>query len=689
MKVNKSNLLKILIVLLLGISCKQRNKEDRFNVPNDNTKVNNQFDGIRLQLVEEIVSMSQDLMRASMTDQARMNAGTLLGQNPLADVVDKHNKAFTTLITMPDMQFQAVTRQFNNPALTEILSSIRVNANAVGNTAKAAQYMQDIRLDPADFRGILDTSVARVDLSPVGTDMRTVFAGKAELQELNRIMGDYPTKLDGINKKKMLVSWLAVPGSLEQDKRVLAALNGADPTLQKLMQLMGDRVDDPKLKTTLNALKQNIPSMEDYEIVRDLGDNKEWEGKKLVIVDGDFPPLNKVSGEIYVKKLAAASVGQTVLVFNPDTGQEEVYKILRPESAEVFDGGRKVLLDLTADMSESTRDLLSKSTSSVEVELDMQREVRNIGDLAPGYASSNPNFREISGNTVDSVSEPGQKSRKLIKMSKAEGKPISAWNSPEHVLVRDEAGKQWYKEWFKRAVLGDGKFHADPHAGNIFLDIQEGNRWTLTPIDYGSTSQLSLEQQKGVLLFTYGADKKDPGKVINSLEGLSSNLTEKMSDSPGFRTEISDEIDRILKSTDGKPKGEAILDMLRKKDVAIQQEFILFIRSQAFFENEFSNVKSLAGSSGIDEARLVKIDDLLKSKDVKKLIKSKMMLLSDKGLISSADIPELKKYENWKKVKKGLKIGAAAGAAAALIGIPLYIYTQKKDSSSDEDYNNK
>ena len=125
---------------------------------------------------------------------------------------------------------------------------------------------------------------------------------------------------------------------------------------------------------------------------------------------------------------------------------------------------------------------------------------------------------------------------------------LRAWLANNRNELSEASGKllQATKAWFYNALLGNGKFHGDPHAGNLMIHHDH-----IGFIDFGNLYQLKSDREDGVneqhelLRVILGAAFRDKKFILGAFEKLMS---------AEGKTRLADEKTRA--------KAEAILDSL-------------------------------------------------------------------------------------------------------------------------------
>src|SRR4051794_3343603 len=196
--------------------------------------------------------------------------------------------------------------------------------------------------------------------------------------------------------------------------------------------------------------------------------------------------------------LAAASVGQTHLATLHD-GHPVVVKVQRPGMHDVVrrDG---TVLRLVARMLErrveaarrlGARELADELLRSIETELDYEHEAMAGARLRQNRAGD-------PGVSVPAV-HPTLSTARVLVMDAVEGRPLTDAAAVDAVPVpRVELARRLLSS-FLGQIVQDGYYHADPHPGNILIDL-DGTLWLL---DFGAVGRLdpvTLEALQGIAL---------------------------------------------------------------------------------------------------------------------------------------------------------------------------------------------
>lgn len=281
------------------------------------------------------------------------------------------------------------------------------------------------------------------------------------------------------------------------------------PLLTKVGQVLATRDDllPPAVCRRLEALYADQPAMAEPEL--------------KAILERAYP--DGAPFTIEPKPLGVGSVGQVHrgrLSDEPDGEQDVVVKIVRPHVEEAMERdllGARALLGLlvrfTRGDREATRTVLTRALDDLAQgfrrETDLTAEAATLVEFAQRFRKNKrvcvPRcYREHS-------------SRQVLVMEELKGEPLSAYR--ERAKTDPAAAKRVAALALKeilRQVFEYGRFHADPHAGNLLV-LEDGR---LGLVDLGLTGEFGPQQRKSVTAAVKAFLAKSPEKVISALLGL-------------------------------------------------------------------------------------------------------------------------------------------------------------------------
>ncbi len=285
------------------------------------------------------------------------------------------------------------------------------------------------------------------------------------------------------------------------------------PSLQKLGQVIArNRNLDTAFRTALSKLENEIRDVEPEQI-------------KSIIQQQLGPLLKKYKVEIKNQIHAEASVCALLRFtwLNPESHKKEqgVFKVLKPKLKEYFKEEMELLLGL-ADFLESRKEqhaltkvnlraIFEDIRSLLEQELDSEQEMQNLKDAYSRY-------QNIDGiripKLITTLSAPG-----IIPMSFEVGNKITdAYDNDKN--QQQKLSTRIIEALIAHPLFGKEEetvFHADPHAGNLFVDETTHE---LIILDWALTERLDFEQRRKIILLISALvlrDEKLIQKVIMEL----------------------------------------------------------------------------------------------------------------------------------------------------------------------------
>ena len=294
--------------------------------------------------------------------------------------------------------------------------------------------------------------------------------------------------------------------TLSPAKRTRILLEELGPTYVKLGQIVSSQVnvlpDDWAVE--LDRLQNEVPTFP-------------FESARQIIESELGAPLEQLYAEVSEQPLAAASLAQVHRARLHD-GTEVVIKVQRPGIDDQVRAdlgvarrlGRAMEARSTWAREVGFRGLLDEFSSNLVEELDYYAEAYNMSTLAA-------NMAELPGVHVPTLYRE-LSSRRVLTQEFISGVKIS------NVAAIDAAG-------LDRAVIGenalraaikmlliDGFFHADPHPGNLIVNLESG---TVTFLDSGMVGELTVLQRINMIALLWTVVQADMTAMGQQLRSLS------------------------------------------------------------------------------------------------------------------------------------------------------------------------
>ncbi len=207
-------------------------------------------------------------------------------------------------------------------------------------------------------------------------------------------------------------------------------------------------------------------------------------------------PIGEAFASFDTTPLASASIAQ-VHAATLEGGREVVVKVLRPDIEKQIDGDISLLNSL-ATLVERThphadkirpRAIVAEIETTLEAELDLQREGGNASVLRRNWLDSDDLYvpEIVWSHTAE----------RALTMERVRGIPSDDVEALDAAGIDRSALAAKGVRVFYTQVFRDNFFHADAHAGNIWVDSDPARRANprFIALDFGIMGQLSQEDQ--------------------------------------------------------------------------------------------------------------------------------------------------------------------------------------------------
>jgi ubiquinone biosynthesis protein len=287
-------------------------------------------------------------------------------------------------------------------------------------------------------------------------------------------------------------------------ERVRMVVEELGPTFIKLGQILSTRGDllPADLVRELEKLQDTVPPT-DFALIQA---QVEKELKK---------PLNEVFPTFDPLPVASASLGQ-VHFATLATGEEVAVKVLRPGVERIIQVDLDILLELAALAEKRTEwgayynvvSLAREFAETLRTEQNYEQEGQNMD-----------RYRQIFAG-VDYVCMPkvywDTTTRRVLTMERIQGIKITDTAALDAAGLdrREIAGHNI--SLLLKAVLQEGFFHADPHAGN-FMVLPDGK---IALMDFGIMGELDHAERLGMVQMFVGFFREDTDRAVEALSDL-------------------------------------------------------------------------------------------------------------------------------------------------------------------------
>jgi hypothetical protein len=442
-----------------------------------------------------------------------------------------------------------------------------------------------------------------------------------------------------VDKRRVLATVIrhTMPGD-KIAKQAGAVLLGAGPLLQKQTQKFSDG---------LAKLPQNSPEIAELkaalDVVKDgLLPNPSYETKRN-FVEITRRTNERVSLEL-VKSLGQATVGVALLVNVREQGKKPypaVYKELRAKIAEI--AGREAEFFRKIAKQHHQQKAFDAKIDQVLEEMNLEKEFDNLvlgtkyyndSSLTKKYyEDKNSNDLVKAVTRVEEIPRsphyltmnlaPGESLKKVLTSTKVPQTEEEKRSEKITLLVVTSLLNELVEKWVMVGFfLGrNGIFHADLHAGNIFvyvdsawylqelasLPVEHLNlehitalmhhpanaaRQTLTMIDFGILAKIDKVQREGLLNFLVAVlETHSSEALVQGLEALSPAIEKELSQG-NRRESLKQGVDKIF--AEATPSSDILAEvatLLAAEELSIPQNFSNFADVMGMLDHNFFLLK--------------------------------------------------------------------------------------------------
>jgi ubiquinone biosynthesis protein len=348
------------------------------------------------------------------------------------------------------------------------------------------------------------------------------------------------------------------------------ALEELGPTFIKLGQILSSRSDllPADYRDELAKLQDAAPPVPEDQV-------------RAILSEELGRPADEVFATFDYSPLASASIGQAHAATLPD-GTEVVVKLRRPGVVEQVDEDLHMLLDLALKASnywELARyyDLVaiaSEFAQTLRNELDYVREGRNVERIAENFVQdARVHIPQVYWETTTS---------RMLTLERIRGIKIS------DVAALDAAGMDRSLIAHRAAhllltmILRDGFFHADPHAGNVFIEHDQ----TIGLIDFGMVGNVDAAGRDLLVRLMITMTRQDASQLADVV--LEIGMGGAHVDRNALRRDLQRLLSRYIGQAIGDVKFGAMLgelvEIIRRQHLRLPPDFALLVKTLGMAE---------------------------------------------------------------------------------------------------------
>lgn len=348
--------------------------------------------------------------------------------------------------------------------------------------------------------------------------------------------------------------------------KVRLMLQELGPTYVKMGQIISSRAEvlPPEWAHELNKLQSNVPPFSSEEV------------REIITEElGDTP--ERLFGEFNPTPFAAASTAQVHRAMLAD-GTKVVVKVQRPGIRKQMRADIGVMGSLSSVLerrSQYARDIdlpgmIREFGEGIIRELDYGGELYNMKRLSR-------NMEGMPGVSVPK-SYPQLSSSKVLTMDFMEGVKINNVEAIDAAgLNRLEIGAAILRALIKQLLI-DGFFHADPHPGNVLVNLETG---AVGFLDMGMMGEIGFNQRLNLINLLMVSRQKDPAGLARAIRSLSVPFRKNVDDS-AFYKDFQRVIGRYMdpdSPTSFGPLMNVVFDVLATHGLRLDSELTLAIKA--------------------------------------------------------------------------------------------------------------
>jgi ubiquinone biosynthesis protein len=363
---------------------------------------------------------------------------------------------------------------------------------------------------------------------------------------------------------------------MSPQERLKLMLEKLGPTFVKFGQILADRPDivSDKLRYELKKLQSSAKPF-DHDIA-------------VTMIETELSaPIAHIFKSFDFECIGSASMGQVYKAVLKN-GDHVVVKVQRPHIKEKINLDLQILQYLAHKISEEYPEMIVMNLEAIILEFgETLKSELNYFHEAANARRFEEMFQDIPYCKIPKVYEELSTSRLLVMEYISGVTPDNMEELYAHGLEPKKIAENGVHVFLKM-IFEHGFFHADPHAGNMF--ILPGN--TIGLIDFGMVGSLKPSQMEFLAKFARAIHGKDATLLTEAI--LLLNMNHKFRE----REDLEFSLDEMLKKYRSIPyenlKMSQLLDecfkIIRKYGITIPGSIFLLIKSIATIEKVGTNL---------------------------------------------------------------------------------------------------
>lgn len=284
----------------------------------------------------------------------------------------------------------------------------------------------------------------------------------------------------------------------------------------KMGQFLSSRLDvlPREITNELSGLQDEVQP-EDFTDIRRVIESEYGMPLEQRFTDFDPQPVAAASiGQVHIAHLCQTDVGDPCPGVVVKVQRPDIDKIVAVDLASLKTVGKWVNRIKAVRKRANVPALLEEFGNSLMEEIDYLHEGKNAEQFAANFANR-PEIcvpRVIWSHTT----------RRVLVLENVRGIKITDYAAIDAAGIdRREVAERLLGTYLQQ-VFEDGFFHADPHPGNLFVQLapseNDPKAWQLTFVDFGMTGTLPPQTMEGLREILFAVVTKDGGRLVRAFQ---------------------------------------------------------------------------------------------------------------------------------------------------------------------------
>lgn len=360
-----------------------------------------------------------------------------------------------------------------------------------------------------------------------------------------------------------------LPENLETPElpvKVRLMIEELGPTYVKVGQIVSSQasVIPAEWEAQLAQLQSNVPPFPSDQV-------------REIILDELGAPPEELYATFDTTAFAAASTAQVHRATLHD-GTEVVVKVQRPNIRNQMKADVGIMRNAARVLSSRSQALRAIDLGGMVDEFGTNaiRELDYTGEAYNAFRLTQ-NMAGIPGVRIPRVYSD-LSTDKVLTLEFIRGVKISNLEAIDQAgLDRETLAKNALRAIVKQLLI-DGFFHADPHPGNVLVELHTGD---IAFIDTGMVGELELAQRLNIIQLLIAVQQNDVTGMASVMKSLSTPFVDKV-DEKAYYKDFERTIGRIMISGGAVDFGQAVslsMDLLRQHGLRLDPNLTLAIKA--------------------------------------------------------------------------------------------------------------